>query len=199
MMNTFLFTGKYLPLPHPTSSPTEPGDKFWRNRSTTGHGWWWMRVSWYLWCTHDGSVVVRTKTDLVSSQRKVPCYLLVYFMHIVLLVSFLIMGSSHVSVALWCNLGGGRWWPNEEWDEVVLPPVTSVNYTGFFKVRQWSLFWQAITWFGGFLSQRVTNCWLPLTGGEMHTLYGVHTECTPFFHTAERKAALLPLLCRAGL
>ena len=28
MMNTFLFTGKYLPLPHPTSSPTEPGDKF---------------------------------------------------------------------------------------------------------------------------------------------------------------------------
>lgn len=132
MMNTFLFTGKYLPLPHPTSSPTEPGDKFWRNRSTTGHGWWWMRVSWYLWCTHDGSVVVRTKTDLVSSQRKVPCYLLVYFMHIVLLVSFLIMGSSHVSVALWCNLGGGRWWPNEEWDEVVLPPVTCVNYTGFF-------------------------------------------------------------------
>ena len=163
-MNTFLFTGKYLPLPHPTSSPTEPGDKFWRNRSTTGHGWWWMRVSWYLWCTHDGSVVVRTKTDLVSSQRKVPCYLLVYFMDILFLVGILIMGSGRRHFLFPCFLDVMQtrwwarwcwWWPKAGWDEVVLPPITSVNYTGFFKVRQWSLFWQAVTWLGAFLSQRV--------------------------------------------
>ena len=144
----------------------------------------------------------------MSSQRKVPCYLLVYFMDILFLVGILIMGSGRRHFLFPCFLDVMQtrwwarwcwWWPKAGWDEVVLPPITSVNYTGFFKVRQWSLFWQAITWFGGFLSQRVTNCWLPLTGGEMHTLYGVHTECTPFFHTAERKAALLPLLCRAGL
>lgn len=56
-------------------------------------------------------VVVRTKTDLVSSQRKVSCYLLVYFMNIMLLVSFLIMRSSHFPLP--CSLdaisvvGGG--------------------------------------------------------------------------------------------
>ena len=56
-------------------------------------------------------VVVRTKTDLVSSQRKVPCYLLVYFMNIMLLVSFLIMRSSHFLLPCFLDVnsvvGGG--------------------------------------------------------------------------------------------
>jgi len=32
-------TARYLPLPQPTSSPTEPGSRPLRNLSMIGHGW----------------------------------------------------------------------------------------------------------------------------------------------------------------
>lgn len=38
-MNTFLFTGRYLPFPHPTSKPMAPSGRSFRNCSTIGHGW----------------------------------------------------------------------------------------------------------------------------------------------------------------
>lgn len=37
-MKISLFTARYLPLPHPTSRPTEPGSRPWRNFSMIGHG-----------------------------------------------------------------------------------------------------------------------------------------------------------------
>ena len=71
-----------------------------------------------------------------------------------------------------------RWWAvvaqrRMRWSRLTARYKCKLHWV--FKVRQWSLFWQAITWFGSFLSQRVTNCWLPRTGGEMHTLYGVRS------------------------
>lgn len=38
-INTFLFTARYFPFPHPTSAPTAPSVCSLRNRSTIGHGW----------------------------------------------------------------------------------------------------------------------------------------------------------------
>lgn len=38
-INTSRFTCRFFPLPQPTSSPTDPAGKLWRNCSTIGHGW----------------------------------------------------------------------------------------------------------------------------------------------------------------
>lgn len=38
-MNTFLLTMRFLPLPQPTSRPTDPAGSSLRNFSTMGHGW----------------------------------------------------------------------------------------------------------------------------------------------------------------
>lgn len=48
MIKMSLLTVKYLPLPHPTSSPMEPGDNSRRKRSTMGHGWYTSETSSFI-------------------------------------------------------------------------------------------------------------------------------------------------------
>lgn len=76
-MNTFLFTGRYFPFPQPTSRPTEPSGRSFRNCSTIGHG---FRTVNYL-----VSDITET-ANLISRRREVRCYLLVHFMHMLRLV-----------------------------------------------------------------------------------------------------------------
>lgn len=77
MMRTFLFAIRFLPFPQPTSSPIDPGGRFWRNSCTIGQGWETVSGGCCVWF---GSPY------LVASRREMLCDVLVDLMDVLLLV-----------------------------------------------------------------------------------------------------------------
>lgn len=77
-MKTLGLIVKYLPLPHPTSNPTEPSDKFLKKRSTIGHGCFQVQLR------NDYLVI---QTNLVTCGGKMRSNLLIHLVDVLILIN----------------------------------------------------------------------------------------------------------------
>ena len=97
-MYTSGLTLRYFPLPHPTSKPTEPGGRDWRNCSTIGHGCTISRrpISFHLNAQHffdmiEGGRLSYSKSHLVTRRREMRGNLIVDFVDVKSFISFTIL------------------------------------------------------------------------------------------------------------